>query len=157
MRVLVAYGSKAGGTRGIAETIGDELRRHALDVDVVSVGDVRDPSAYDALVVGGALYMGRWHRGATHFLRKHATIVRQRPTWAFSSGPLDDSATRTNIPPTAQLQKLLDKVSARGHATFGGPEHAGDRRDAAQIRGWASSIAAALVQQPSAFGAIAAH
>ena len=34
MRVLVAYGSKRGGTEGIARRIGDTLVERGLDADV---------------------------------------------------------------------------------------------------------------------------
>ena len=34
MRILVAYASALGATRGIAEAIGHELTRHGLEVDV---------------------------------------------------------------------------------------------------------------------------
>jgi menaquinone-dependent protoporphyrinogen oxidase len=57
--VLVAYGSKRGGTAEIAEWIGDELRDAGLMVDPART--VRK-LIYDVVVLGGALYMGRWHR-----------------------------------------------------------------------------------------------
>jgi hypothetical protein len=79
--------------------------------------------------------------------------------WFFSSGPLDDSADRRVIPPTTQVEILMERVGAQGHATFGGrllpgargfpasamaKKHAGDWRHADPIRSWAIDIARAL-------------
>jgi len=159
MRVLVAHGSKMGGTAGIAETVGETLRQAGLEVEVRPAAEVRDLRPYDAVVVGGALYAGRWHKAARRLVRRHAKALRERPVWLFSSGPLDDSATEREIPPTRQVQALLDGIGARGHWTFGGrlpsdakgfpasamaKNHAGDWRDAGQVRGWAARVAAEL-------------
>jgi menaquinone-dependent protoporphyrinogen oxidase len=59
MRVLVTYGSKRGGTEGIANMIGDALRQEGLEVDVASADRAADPEAYAAVIVGGALYAYR--------------------------------------------------------------------------------------------------
>ena len=64
MRVLVTYGSKRGGTRGIAWELHDVLDERGFDVDVAAVGDVPSLAGYDAALVGSALYAMRWRRGA---------------------------------------------------------------------------------------------
>jgi len=40
--------------------------------------------------------------------------------WFVSSGPLDDSAGREVIPPTRQVEILMERVGAQKHFTFGG-------------------------------------
>src|SRR6266581_4840045 len=120
MRVLVAYGTKMGGTAGIAEMLGDALSTAGLQVDVRPASERADIGAYDAVIVGGALYNQRWHRHARRFVSRHTSALRTRPVWLFISGPLDDSATTGEIAPIAQVQDLLQRVGARGHATFGG-------------------------------------
>ena len=87
-RVLVAYGSKRGSTAEIAGWIGDTLRGQGLDTEVADAGSVRDVTDYDAVVLGGALYEGRWHKEARRFARRHAAALSGRPVWLFSSGPL---------------------------------------------------------------------
>ena len=47
-KVLVVYGSRHGGTRGIAERIGDVLRTERLDADVAAADQVRDVRAGSA-------------------------------------------------------------------------------------------------------------
>jgi menaquinone-dependent protoporphyrinogen oxidase len=159
MRVLVTYGTERGGTSGIAEAIGAELAADGHDVDVEAAGAVRDIGSFDAVVLGGALYMARWHADAKRFARRYDDELRLRPVWLFSSGPLDKSAEERDIPPVRFVANLMTEVGARGHATFGGrltpgakgfiagsmaKKMAGDYRDFDRIRLWAREIAAAL-------------
>lgn len=88
-RVLVAYGSRRGSTAEIARWIGDVLHGLGLEAEVAEAATVRDVTAYDAVVLGGALYAGRWHKDARRFARRHATALSGRPVWLFSSGRLD--------------------------------------------------------------------
>ncbi|HXR21249.1 MAG TPA: flavodoxin domain-containing protein [Acidimicrobiales bacterium] len=66
MQVLVAYGSKRGGTAGVAEMIGEEMESAGAIVAVSPAREVRSVDGFDAVVVAGALYAFRWHRDARH-------------------------------------------------------------------------------------------
>jgi menaquinone-dependent protoporphyrinogen oxidase len=159
MRILVAYGSKRGGTEGIARILARTLEDYDIEVEVVPPRMAGPLKEYDAVVVGGSVYMGRWNRDARHFVTKNADALRQKPIWLFSSGPLDDSATRSSIPPTPDVLKLIHLVHAKGFATFGGRllpnargplagamarTHAGDWRDSRAIHRWALGISRSL-------------
>jgi menaquinone-dependent protoporphyrinogen oxidase len=159
VKVLVAYGSKHGGTAGLAERMGQALRNESFDVDVRAAADVSSVDAYEAVIVGGALYAFHWFEDARRFVLRHHQALRARETYFFSSGPLDASATERAIPPTTEVDQLMRYVGARGHATFGGrleatvsgfPEsamakkNAGDWRDWAQIDRWAHDVGSAL-------------
>jgi menaquinone-dependent protoporphyrinogen oxidase len=155
--VLVAYGTKNGSTAGIAKIIGEELRADGLSADVREAGSVHSIEGYDAVVIGGALYTGRWHRAARRFVRRQSAALRQRPVWVFSSGPLDDSADRADIAAVGQAAAAVAATNARGHATFGGRlteeapgfiaramvrnGHGGDFRNPERVRAWAKQIA----------------
>jgi menaquinone-dependent protoporphyrinogen oxidase len=158
--VLVAYGSKGGSTAQLAEWIAHRLVGYGLDATAVPAARVAGVEAYDAVIIGGALYARRWHRDARRFARRHAAALRWRPVWLFSSGPLDDTASRGDIAPVAGVKAIADHLGARGHITFGGRldetapswiarkmvEHGqgGDFRDRPQVEAWADSIAAVL-------------
>ena len=164
MRVLVTYGSSRGGTQGLAEMVANGLRDFGLDVQVCPPKQVHDLSSYDAVVVGGAVYAFRWHRDARKFVRKHAGALRQRPTYFFSSGPLDDSAAINDLAPVPGVKALMERVGACAHVTFGGrlsPDakgfpasamaktQSGDWRDPAHVRAWALQIAQDLMGEPA--------
>lgn len=73
---LVAYASKMGATREIAEAVGTELLAADHRVSVASAGNVGDVRGYDAVVLGSAVYAGRWRGEA----------VSHRPRRAFWPG-----------------------------------------------------------------------
>jgi menaquinone-dependent protoporphyrinogen oxidase len=93
-KVLVVVGSRHGGTRGIAERIGERLRADGLEA-VVSTADrveADEVRTADAFVVGSGVYMGSWLKEPLDFLARHAEPLSTRPTWLFSSGPLPGSS-----------------------------------------------------------------
>ncbi len=91
-KVLVVYGSRHGGTRGIAERIGDVLRTEGLEADVEAADHVGDARGADAVVVGSGVYMGSWLKEAVDFLQRNQATLAARPLWLFSSGPLPGSS-----------------------------------------------------------------
>ncbi len=154
MRVLVGFGSKRGGTAGLAAMIGDALTEAGYEAVVTPAKDVRGVADVDAVIVAGGLYANRWHRHARRFVRRHASALRELPVWLVSSGPLDRSAEERDIPPTAQVAKLATRVGARGHVTFGGylaadakgfpasamaKKRSGDWRSRAHVRRWVAT------------------
>ncbi|WP_418955596.1 flavodoxin domain-containing protein [Streptomyces tritici] len=159
-RVLVAYGSKHGATAGIADEIGRTLRADGFDADVLPADTVSDVSGYDGVVLGGALYAGRWNGKARRCARRNAEELRHRPVWLFSSGPVDSSAEQGEIPPAPGVARRMKKLGAREHMTFGGAVTAetpgriarslvrhgkgGDFRNPARIQEWAHHIGTEL-------------
>lgn len=159
MAVLIAYGSKRGGTAGLAEMVSDQLRSHGVDTKVVDARRRVDCRGHDAVLIGGALYASRWHRAARRFVKRNAGSLRSQPVWLFSSGPLDGSAEEAEIPPVPQVEKLMALVGAKDHETFGGrlaedakgfpasamaKTKAGDWRDTDHVARWVDEIAAEL-------------
>jgi len=87
MKILVAYASRHGATKGIAERIAQSLEETGLDVTIRAVEDAGPVEEYGAFVIGSAAYMGGWLGQATTFVRRHRDILADRPVWLFSSGP----------------------------------------------------------------------
>jgi menaquinone-dependent protoporphyrinogen oxidase len=161
MRVLVTWGSKRGGTEGIARTIADELKAIGVEAALMPASDVRELRCYNAAVIGGALYANRWQRDAHRLVARHIADLRRMPVWLFSSGPLDSSADTSDIPPVSQVAVLMERIGARGHTTFGGrlcadakgfpaaamaKKMSGDWRNPDRIRAWTGELARALPQ-----------
>ena len=88
MKILVAYASRHGATRGIAEHIARTLEWAGLDVTLRPVEDAGPADDYGAFLIGSAAYMGGWLGEATAFVRHHRAVLAARPVWLFSSGPV---------------------------------------------------------------------
>jgi menaquinone-dependent protoporphyrinogen oxidase len=149
MRVLVVYGSKRGGTEGLARAVGEGLTGTGHTVDVLPAGKQFESLAqWDAVVVGGALYAWFWQRDARRFVRRHLEELQQLPVFFFSSGPLDDSAHLKEIPPPGSVARLARLTGAQRHKTFGGrlvdqargalPQ--GDWRNLSDAREWGEGV-----------------
>ena len=88
MRVLVAYASRHGATKGIAEKAAETISSTGLQTDIRPAAEVRSLSEYDAFVIGSAAYMFHWLKPASRLVRQNASILSSKPVWLFSSGPL---------------------------------------------------------------------
>jgi menaquinone-dependent protoporphyrinogen oxidase len=160
--VLVAYGTTNGSTAQIAEAVAEVMSKAGLAAEALPAGSVDDVTRYDAVVVGGGLYAGRWHKDARRFVRRNRRALADRPLWFFSSGPLDASASEKAIPPVPGVRRAMNRLDAREHVTFGGclQEGAkgriarmivrngkgGDYRDFPAIETWAARVAGELIQ-----------
>lgn len=145
---LIAYASKGGSTREVAVAIADVLRARGWSVAVAEAAHVRDRvSDYDLVVLGGAIYSGRWHSGAHRFLRRHRRELGRSRIAVFGMGPREDDpdAWRSS---RAQLDRALRKYSWLQPFTivvFGGVDPPKKRqhrdiRDWDAIRAWAGGL-----------------
>ena len=164
LKILVAYATKKGSTQEVATAIAAELAARGADVTTLAAGDVADVTPYDGVVVGGSLYMGRWHADARRLLARQAERLAARPLAVFAIGPLT-----SGVDDLAEARKQLDHALGRltgvhpaTVAVFGGvvnPEKlhfpfshmaATDARDWDQIRGWARKIGASFAAAKTA-------
>ncbi|MFW5772926.1 MAG: flavodoxin domain-containing protein [Phototrophicaceae bacterium] len=111
-RVLVMYASRYGATCGIAEVIAHVLRRHHLNVVVLPVEQVEDPTPYNAVILGSAVYHGQWLKPAVNFIKTHAEALADRPTWLFSSGPTGEGDPSEMLNGFIFPEALRDAISA---------------------------------------------
>jgi menaquinone-dependent protoporphyrinogen oxidase len=118
MKALVAAASRHGATLEIACAIAAALEAKQIEAAVLRVDEVSSLAGYDAVVLGSAVYMGRWLEGAKNFIDEHIDELTTRPVWLFSSGPIGD-------PPKPEMEPddvapLVQRTRARGHRLFGG-------------------------------------
>lgn len=160
MNVLVTVASKHGSTGEIGEIIASVLRDAGLTVESAEPDAVGGPERFDAVVIGSAIYAGRWLHPARSFAERHAASLAARPVWIFTSGPIGDPPMPADeARETADIAAL---IGARDQRTFAGrldrsqlgfmertvtralkvPE--GDFRDLDAIRSWADEIVTAL-------------
>jgi menaquinone-dependent protoporphyrinogen oxidase len=86
-QILVAYASKHGATAEIAQKIGEVLRGQGLTVDVLPADKVKSLDPYTAVILGSAVYAGKWQGAAAKFLENNEQALAARDVWIFSSGP----------------------------------------------------------------------
>ena len=113
MKVLIAYASRHGGNRGIAERIGKVLAGEGLlEPTVASVEEDPDPSLADACVLGSGVYMGSWLKEGIDYGWRHSGVLAERPVWLFSSGPL--SGPTKSVPVADPLTDALGPAEGPG-------------------------------------------
>ncbi|WP_100497596.1 flavodoxin domain-containing protein [Geodermatophilus chilensis] len=171
-RVLVVFASRHGATREIAAELARHLpctgagRRCGLSTVLAPVQQQPDPAGFDALVVGSAVYDGRWLPSARRYVAAATEGWGSRPTWLFSSGlgsELGAAPTPTDLDDAVGTRRGADLV-VRGHRAFAGRlerrllsatecaslgrHHLaeGDFRDWREVRRWSAAIAAEVAQ-----------
>lgn len=169
-RALVAYASRKGATKGVAQRIAAGLTERGVPTELRPVEEVRDPSVYDAIVFGGAVYNQAWPQEGRDFVLRNVDALSAAETWLFSVGSFGDSrrifgsAVRREPKGIEQLQA---RIEPRDYRVFAGvveaaqwplPERMffralggryGDNRDWAAIDAWAQRIADSLASSPS--------
>lgn len=135
MKVLVVYASRHGGTRGIAERIGEVLEAEGCEASVVTPDMAPAVASFDGVVIGSGVYMGSWLKEPLEFMRRNQAALAERPVWLFSSGPLRGSTAGKSDgpvedalgPPSGpgsggrkKVEELAAAVHVRDHAVFYG-------------------------------------
>jgi menaquinone-dependent protoporphyrinogen oxidase len=167
--VLVAFASRHGATRGVAERIAARLRDGGLAVAVSPVEDIQELPPGRAVVLGSPVYDQRWPPEFDAFLERHLECLAGRRVWLFSVGTFGDG--RRVIGPLmrreprniAEVREALQPHDYRVFAgvilrhqwplpsrmlfhAFGG--RLGDNRDWPAVDAWSESIAEALARRP---------
>ena len=162
--VLVAYATRYGSTKEVAEAVTATLRECGLLVDIRPMREVDTLTRYSSVVLGAALYMFRWHKDAIRFLSRHRKALMKRPVAIFALGPTHDPHDEKEWRDSQnQLDKGLAKFpwlkpvvremfGGKYDPTklrfplnwFAGSEPASDIRDWTAINTWATKLASKL-------------
>ena len=164
MTVLVAYASRRGATRGVAERIAARLRDHALAVHLDPLLGREEVGRFQAVVLGSPIYSGEWETDAVDFLRRNAADLAGHPLWSFSVGWVGKDGTTHDARHLDEIRRLAQD---REHRFFVGALDAadlplvqrlkfrmrggrsGDYRDWAAIDAWGDEIARQLAASRS--------
>jgi menaquinone-dependent protoporphyrinogen oxidase len=166
MKFLVTAASKHGATAEMAEWIADGLRQTGAEADARPPTEVASVAEYDAVVLGSAVYAGKWLHDATDLVERLGADLRERPVWLFSSGPIGDPPKPETDP--VDVASVVNDTNAREHRVFAGllersrlgfgeravmmalraPE--GDFRPRPEIEAWAHALAGAFAVAPVA-------
>lgn len=162
VRVLIAVASKYGATAEIGEHIGQTLSDRGLEVTLVRPKEVRSVEGYDAVIVGSAVYMGRWRKDARRLSRILSAEDHLPRIWLFSSGPVGHPPLPEDDP--VDIAAIVRRLSADDHVVFAGridpaglnpgdravlrafEVTGGDFRNWKAITHWAGTIASELLE-----------
>lgn len=163
--VLICAASRRGATGEIAQAIGQVLAERGFSVAVIPPDEVRSIDGYDAVIVGSAVYMGRWLDSAKEFVHRFSPTLAEHPVWLFSSGPVGkpgSKLTQSMDQDPLDIPEMVKATHARDHRMFAGKLDPrgfslarrvsllvfrslnGDFRDWADIRQWAEGVALQL-------------
>ena len=164
-KILVTYATCTGSTVGVAEAIGSALSEAGALVDVLPMRDVKDLSAYRAVVAGSAIQDKKWLPEALQFVQMQRAELSRKPfaaflvcmTLAMRNGEnyrpfvADFMApVRALVKPVSEglfagalaiskVPSLRDRLMFRLSVLFGIWSE-GDHRDWTAIRAWAESL-----------------
>jgi menaquinone-dependent protoporphyrinogen oxidase len=156
MKVLVTYATVHGSTKEIAEKVGDVLKSKGMEVDVKSVTDISDVSAYEAAVIGAPVMKFSFLPPARKFVKKNKDYLSKIHVAYFSLGfkMIDDTPEGRDwmMKKLKVVTKVVEPVDV---GLFGGryqkpekglkmPFPEGDWRDWDKITAWAAGLATKL-------------
>jgi len=163
MKVLISAASRHGATLEIAEALKTEVEASGVEVDLIAPERVVDVTPYDAVIIGSAVYAGRWLAAARELIDREVAQLSGKPVWLFSSGPIGDPA-KPDEPPADAVERCR-RLRAIDHQVFAGrldrdllgfAERAivrvvgaqtGDYRPWPAVRAWGQRIASHVVSQ----------
>lgn len=171
-KILVTYASRTGWTVGVAEAIGKTLAENGMEVDVLPMHDVKDLSAYHAVVAGSGVNDRQWLPEAMQFMRAHQAELKSKPFAVFLvcmtlamrngeqyRGNISEwlNPVRALVHPVSEglfaggldisrIPSFSDRLKFRVSVLFGIWKE-GDHRDWNAIRVWAESLRPLLLQK----------
>lgn len=82
-RILVAYVSDTGSTKGVAQEIAKVLSEAGHAAELRPVAEAGDPAAFEAVIVGAPVNGFRWRAEALDYVTRHRETLAARPTGLF--------------------------------------------------------------------------
>jgi len=168
--ILVAYGSWAGSTGEIAETIAEAIREEGFSAVTMPAGEVKDLSSYVAVILGSGVRAGDLHKNVKSFIKQHKAALHNMPVAYFVACMCLKKPTPEKIQEArGYLRPLLDKypeIKPVTQGMFAGVldygkidwlsglimkkiegdgGKGGDYRDIQLIRAWAKETAAIII------------
>ncbi len=162
--ILVAYATRYGSTREVAEAAAATLREHGLTVEVEAVRDAVVGDRHDGVVLAAPFYVGAMLKDAVRFLERERTALERLPVALLACGPLsaddDIAAARGQLDDALVKLGWLQPVAAEMFVGKYDPHHlrvadrlltalpasplhgvgARDDRDWKAIRAWAAAL-----------------
>jgi menaquinone-dependent protoporphyrinogen oxidase len=167
--VLITYGSRSGSMKDVAEAIGSTMEDAGIEVDVRPMTNIKSISDDLSVVIGTALYGGRFPKEFRRFVKRFQRELGNVHPWIFVLAPTENEGKHFAAA-EEQARQGLGKypwLHAADVRVMGGSVDlyrlrlpfpfsllmrkvpASDSRDWDFIRRWASAIAEHMKKEPT--------
>ncbi len=123
-QILIAYATREGQAKRVAEHVAATVRTHAVPEEVVDVasmhGDI-DLSAYSAVILVASIHTGHHEPEMIAFVRKHKAMLEHMRTALLSISLSEAGAEKASASPEArakaahEVQGMLDAFFEETH------------------------------------------
>ncbi|MEZ4668121.1 MAG: flavodoxin domain-containing protein [Anaerolineae bacterium] len=166
-KILVAYATRTGSTREVAEFVAQILRKAGAEVDVRLAREIFDLSWYDGVVLGTAIRDKHALPEAITFAQRHQRQMRDMPVAYFTLGiTMIENTPQNRQLATGYIEPLLQAKQPVSLGLFAGridqsllswprrlllslfksgPMAEADHRDWDKIRDWAEGLIPVLL------------
>ncbi len=111
-KALIAYASKTGSTKEVAEFISDNLISKHFDTLVMHVDQVKNVKLFDVVILGTSLRLDKPLHESINFAQKFSRDLKNIPVACFALGlTMKESNEETKQKTLSMLQPLLSKIS----------------------------------------------
>lgn len=158
-KVLVAYATRGGTARDVAEVVGAELRSAGHDVRVADLKERPEIDGAELVVLGSGINAGTWYQEATAWVAAEEPLLRAARVAVFNTClNAADPAKRAEA--LGYNRSTAERIGAEVSESFAGryvPEQVSwwrrmflrtmqkptqDHLDLAAVRAWAASLPA---------------
>ena len=87
--VLIAYCTRSGSTKEVAEAIGKTMTEAGVPADVKPMAEIQSVPAGTAVLLGAALYIGHFPKEFHSFVARFQTELAKVRPWIFVLGPTE--------------------------------------------------------------------
>jgi menaquinone-dependent protoporphyrinogen oxidase len=120
-KVLVAYGTRAGSTAGVAERVAEVLNRSGFAAQAAEAKKVKDTASYDAVVLGSSVRAGKLKSEVLRFLDKNKADLSSKPFAAFVVClAMKDSDEKGRATAGTYLEPVRERIKPLSEGLFAG-------------------------------------
>jgi len=111
MSTVIVFASKYGFTKECAQKVADGLNG---EVDIIDLGSTKqvDLSAYDRVIIGGSVYVGKIRKEVSVFCTENLDVLKEKNLGLFICGMQEESVLKQELADNFP-QELIDEAKSK--------------------------------------------